>query len=511
MKNRFLYITLIIGGIFQLMFTSCKDSEDIIDNSVIISTRSISFPAAGNYPVSIFVTSDGPWKCDTPEWLTVTPPFGNAGRTEAFVEAAENYTDGILNKPREYTLKFTTPDIFGSYEVYVNQAGDKFRGIEPIELASLKGLEDDEAVYLKDLIVYSVTTNNLVVTDGQNFAYIKNASADIGDKIEILGSKFEEDNQPYVDASKLTVTGSCLLPDFEITDITNSADNFAFDGFVLVKAKGIYNGSMIKLEGQTNNLQIVDVANNIHLDDYKGHIVEIKGICTAKSVPVIKLIATEITDLGLNETIYFNEDFEWFNPWVGAYQKDGKNVSDNVGDKMYSGGYNPQAQTVKNSDGKSVWDILLSKGYEFASTKEAQAKKCLCLGVNYLKMGLTTYTVSMKLPKMPAAGDGVDNVHIQFDWTPVGIEGLIWDYPEIVVIVENDGKETQYPVPSPDLTDGESEYKWFRVDLEIKETITKDTRITIRNVDQDFPQTREEKGKRRYFIDNIKLYKPKDE
>ena len=153
----------------------------------------------------------------------------------------------------------------------------------------------------------------------------------------------------------------------------------------------------------------------------------------------------------------------------------------------------------------------MSKGYEFASTKEAQAKKCLCLGVNYLKMGLTTYTVSMKLPKMPAAGDGVDNVHIQFDWTPVGIEGLIWDYPEIVVIVENDGKETQYPVPSPDLTDGESEYKWFRVDLEIKETITKDTRITIRNVDQDFPQTREEKGKRRYFIDNIKLYKPKDE
>ncbi len=511
MRNKLLYIIFLVGIFSQAILTSCNDKDGIIDNSVIISTRSISFPASGSYPVSIYVTSDGPWRCETPEWLAVTPPSGNAGRTEAFVEATENYTDGIMNQPREYTLKFTTQDIFGSYEVSVSQAGDKFRGIEPIGIADLKDLEDNDAVYLKDMIVYTVTANNLVVTDGLKFVYIKNASAFVGDKVDILGSKFEEDAQPYVDASKLTVTGSDQLPNFEIEDITQSADSFELNDLRLVKATGIYNGSLVKLDGQSNNLQIIDFAEDIKLDEFKGHIVEVSGICTAKASPVIKLIAAEIKDLGLNETIYFNEDFEWFHPWVAAYQKDGKNVSDNVGDKLYSGGYNPQAQTVKNSDGKSVWDILLSKGFEFASTKEAQAKKCLCLGVNYLKMGLTTYTVSMKLPKMPAVGDGVNNVRIQFDWTPVGIEGLKWDYPEIVVIVENDGKETQYPVPSPDLTDGESEYKWFRVDFELDETITKDTRITIRNVDQDFPQTREEKGKRRYFIDNIKLYKPKDE
>lgn len=218
--------------------------------------------------------------------------------------------------------------------------------------------------------------------------------------------------------------------------------------------------------------------------------------------------------------VLFQEDFDWLatETNISTYQKDGKNVSNNVGDKVYKGPYNPQVQTIKNNDGtKSVWDMLTDKGYNMYSTNETQAKKSVGLAQNYLKMAITTYTASLVLPAMPAAGEGMNNVRISFDWTPMTDGGLaIWDETLIAVEVTNGDKKTYFPIASVNKVNGfvegsETEvldpYKWYNVDMALEGcVINKDTRIALRNADPDFPQTATTGQKKRWFLDNIKVY-----
>lgn len=509
-------VALICG----VSLTSCKDEESTVANAVIVSTRAIEFPASGTVPVTVNVTSDGDWHVETPDWLTVTPSTGVAGRTEVTIEVADNLKDGTPYRPRKYALKFMGEKSLSAFQVTVQQAGNKYRDLEPISIDEVAGLEDDEAALLNGLTVYSNTEKGIVATDGTQLIYVTNADVDNGKKVDVMGSKFEADGFAYLVGETVTDQGAGTMPAFTAEDITDKLDSYKADKQTIVKATGAYDGTILKVAGQTNDVQITDADKAYNLSSLKGHQLEVTGLYAGTASPVAKIIATEIKDLGLNETIYFADDFEWFGTEtnINTYVSGGKNVSDNVGDNMLSGAYNPKSTTIKNPDGESVWDLLIKRGYQMESTSTSKAKDAVGCARNYIKMSITTYTAKLILPKMADAGDGTEGVRLSFDWTPMTDGGkAIWDKTEIVVEVTTDGVTTQFPIDTATkedgLTDGvaKTPYEWINVDILLEGVkINKDSRIALRNADPDFPQTKVTGEKKRWFLDNIKVYKPKN-
>lgn len=513
---------MVVGILCGLSLTSCKEEESGVANAVIASTHAITFPIEDPAPVAIEVVSDGTWHCDAPDWITVTPSTGEAGKTEVIISVPENTRGGAPDLPRKYTLKFMGEKSLSASDVLITQLGDKYRDLAPISITELDGLDEDAAVMLSGVTVYSATEKNIVVTDGTNFAYVKNVTASKGDKVELSGSKFDADKLPYINGETLTVQGTGTLPTLTATDITDKLDSYKSDKLTVVKVTGAFDGTNIKVKGMNNSVAIVDCTNDFKAADYIGHQVEMTGVYQGTAAPVVKLIATEVVDLGLNEVVLFQDDFEWFlETNILTYESSGKKTSDNVGDDMYSGAYNPKSTTLKTPEGKTVWDMLLERGYNMYSTDEAQAKSSVGCAKCYIKMAVTTYTAKLSLPKMADAGDGMEDVHISFDWTPMTDGGkAVWDQTEICIEVENNGQVTTIAIPMVDKQDGWvggnkdngalTPYEWVRVDVVSPVPVTKDTRISLRNADPNYPQTQVTGAKQRWFLDNIKVYKPND-
>lgn len=505
-----------------LSLTSCKDEESSVANAVIVSTRAIEFPNANAVPVTVNVTSDGDWHVDAPEWLIVSPSTGVAGRTEVTIEAVDNIKTGAPDRPRKYALKFMGEKSLSAFQVTVQQAGDKYRDLEPITIDELAALEDDEAAMLGGVTVYANTESGIVVTDGTQLAYVTKSEVENGKKVDVVGSKFEADGFAYLVGESVKEQGAGTMPTFTAEDITGKLDKYKSAKQVIVKATGAFDGAIVNVEGQTNNVQVIDADKALNIAQYKGHQIEVTGVYSGTAAPVVKVIATAVKDLGLNETILFQDDFDWLSAEtnIDTYESGGKPVSDNVGDKMLKGAYNPQSTTLKNPDGESVWDLLIKRGYNMYSTTESQAKKSIGCAKYYIKMAVTTYTAKLELPKMPEAGDGMEGVRLSFDWTPMTDGGnAIWDQTEIAVEVTTNGKTTYIPIDGVAKQDGfvegstsqpKTPYEWVRVDILLDGlTINKDTRIALRNADPDYPQTAVTGQKKRWFVDNIKVYKPK--
>ena len=183
-------------------------------------------------------------------------------------------------------------------------------------------------------------------------------------------------------------------------------------------------------------------------------------------------------NISAEEIVLFTEDFEWFstdtniNSYVSA---EGVEVSDNVGNKIYKGAYNPFSTIIKSPDGLSVWDLLIKKGYNVYSTDEKQAKRNISCAKNYLKIGTMGYTAALALPPMEAAGDGVKNVHLSFDWTPMTDGGkAIWDKTTIVAEVMNGTNIKLIPIEPINKIDSlinnveaKDPYQWYRVDKDL--------------------------------------------
>lgn len=232
----------------------------------------------------------------------------------------------------------------------------------------------------------------------------------------------------------------------------------------------------------------------------------------------IALVAAAVPAIAQDETVYFNDDFEWLATETNILtytNASGQLCTDNVGGNMKSGAYNPQSTTIKNPDGETVWDLLLKKGYNMESTSETQAKKSIGLAKCYIKMSVTTYTAALTLPAMPTLGDGKENVVLQFDWTPMTDGGKgVWDDVEVAVVVKTGSETKTFKVEKVAKTNGLNEegtlldpYKWTTVKLPLDGiTVNKDTRITLRNADPNFPETATTGAKMRWFVDNIKVY-----
>ena len=197
---------------------------------------------------------------------------------------------------------------------------------------------------------------------------------------------------------------------------------------------------------------------------------------------------------------YFADDFEWLEPW--SSQKP-------AGQTIESNDVKATAQQLATNkvDGVSTYDALLAKGYDFVNTNSPDKDPRLAsaqtyLQRNYLKMGLTGYYSGIVLPALKNVPAGA-NINLSFDASSMRQGDGKWDETKLVVIVANGDDVKKYPVELPHPADGEA-FQWYPISVALDgAVVTKDTKITIRNADEQWPT--ETATTFRWFIDNISL------
>jgi len=223
------------------------------------------------------------------------------------------------------------------------------------------------------------------------------------------------------------------------------------------------------------------------------------------------LAAAASLSMAAQETVYFQDDFEWLEPW-SSQKPAGNTIAENNADATAQ-----QLGTNKVTiDGQEVstYDALLFKGYEFpvscAPTKDPRKPAAQSyLQRNYLKFGLTDYFTGITLPKLEKVPAEGEEITLSFDWCSQrrgNSETAIWDPTALVVIVKNGDTEKQYLAPTHKFEAG-SDYEWINAVVSLKDAeINGETRITIRNIDEQWPGNKaDDTDKSRWFIDNIKL------
>lgn len=219
-------------------------------------------------------------------------------------------------------------------------------------------------------------------------------------------------------------------------------------------------------------------------------------------------VAIGAAALGANaQKVYFTEDFEWLAPWCAV--GDGTNfpAADIVGCNQES---TVQPQITKSAvDGVTAEQALLDRGYSLMRYDKngPNAKECIYIQSNYLKLGKTGFQGELILPAMEELGEGVERTVLSFDWYPQrqgsfdARETGVFDPTELVVIVANGTTETQFPVPAHPLQTGD-DARWIRAEISLEGALlNKESRIHIRNIDSQLKSTKA----LRWHIDNITL------
>lgn len=503
MKKISFYIMALFAclGVF---LNSCQD-ENTLSRAVLASADQLNFEAQSAGVKIIRITSDADWVVDAPEWVTVSPSKGQAGQTEVEISVSDNMRGGAPDNPRKATVIFKGRNSWSEAPVVVRQDGDKFRDLKGSSIDDLESAPEETTLRIENATVVCLTANGFVATDGNKYFYTKQPAMmpAVGDKVIVEGDKYKETTGlSYISGVHVIADGAGTIPTAEPTDITAGLDKVNFTSRNYVKVSGAYDGSSLKVNGAACQVYFEDPAEALKVSEYTGHKIAIIGYFAGMASPVVKIIPSEIQDLGINETVYFSENFEWLEPWCAV--GDGKTPADDiVGTDQGATG---QPQISKSIvDGVTAEKALLVKGYEFMRYDKngPNAGECIYLQKNYLKFGKTGFQGSMTLPAMESLGDGVEGATLAFDWYSQRQGSGVFDPTEIVVIVNEGGVETQFAVPALNFESG-AVAKWTRAKIKLDGVkLTKNTRITIRNVDSQLTSAKA----LRWHIDNIILSK----
>lgn len=197
------------------------------------------------------------------------------------------------------------------------------------------------------------------------------------------------------------------------------------------------------------------------------------------------------------QTVYFEEDFEWLEPWTTAL-----NAGDNVGND--DPGANAPQIVKAAEDGTSALDEALSRGYEFVRYNNAEPTtgECIYTQKNYLKMGKTGFHAGILLPALTDLPDDAANLHLSYVWCPQRQGSGKIDPITLVVVIYNGEEETVLEGGTHEWENGHV-LEWIPTDIDLSGvTVNKDSRILIRNNDAQMVAS----TANRWFIDNIKVY-----
>ncbi len=506
MKKLNIYIFALLG-ILGCTLAACDDDDVTVAKAVLASAPSLTFEGVSAQPQSILVYADADWYSEAPDYVTISPATGHGGTTEVTITMADNLRDGALDNPRQIDVLFRGTTKKSIATVTLFQLGDTYRGVADYSVFEVAMAPDKTAMVMPGMTVEEVLSNGFVASDATGSIYVMGKLENVakGAQGTVKGIKSSDDaGYAYVQGELFEANGTTEVAPGEPEDITSNFGSYSSDEIKYITVVGHVEGSNILVEGQSGNMIILDAVEGVNVSEYANHMVKLTGYYAGKTKDTHRVFATAIEDMGMYQVVYWSEDFEWLEPWT-SQKPAGQTVETN----------NPDATAQQLStnkvliDGKDVttYEALLAQGYEFpvtchSSRSPRQPQAQIYLQRNYLKFGLTGFYSGITLKPIetvPAGG----HVIMAFDWCSQRQGTGVWDGTKLVVVVKNGDNEVQFEVPEHKYVKGGA-YYWTnaRIDLgTIK--IDKNTKITIRNCDEQWPG--DSNGALRWFLDNIKI------
>lgn len=504
MNTKNIFLAALVA-IFGLAFTACSDDDTPQAKAVLCEVFQMNFvPEAQSQELRI--AADGEWHLvAATDWVTVTPDHGNGAGTVT-VSVTANYENGIMQRPRrgEFTVKGGTK--LSEFTVVVLQSGDKYLGVPDYVIDELAITPDDTPVVMPDLTVLAITSNNVIVTDGTNRMFIEGVpeGVKVGDKGMFKGYKHTDGvGNCYIDGDEYYFAETAPAAVETPEDVTANFKDFDATGLKYVKVSGHIDNGRLFIEENPESLTFIDSPEGTDFTELQNHTVDVVGYTAGRQGNSVRCYATSIEVTGMYQVVYWREDFEWLEPW-SSLTPAGQTIEHNNNDET------AQQLGTNKVDGVSTYDALLARGYKFvvcchesksARTPQQQAY----IQRNYLKFGLTAYYTGIVLPPIENIPEGA-HVMLSMDLSSMRQSSGNWDKTDLVLIVKNGEDAVQFEVPnfySHMVKDAPFEWTNRKMDLgTIK--INKDTEITIRNADHQWPSA--DAGAYRWFVDNIRFY-----
>ena len=475
-KNLYRSALVAVAGVLAL--TSCQPEESPLSRAIMTSVSGLQFAATGAEPQTITVYADAEWTVEAPEWVTVDVINGN--RTmDVTVSVGDNLRDGALDNPKKDTIVFKGYNLLAQAYVIVTQDGDKYRGIVPATISEVLSMKDEEVVVLDDVAVVAISSNGFVVNDGNESVFVScTEPVTVGDCVDVWGSKGTMNGVPAVticDDFKIERNFAVVYP--LVNDITATIDTYAPSKLEYVELAGSLDGVNVLVEGATKVGALL-AHSSVDLAALNGHNLIVRGFSFGATASLVNIIPVEIEDLGVNEIIYFTDNFDWVADLA---------ASCGAGDSMGVNGDDSAKNAYTAVEGFA--DLLASQGYEdlFPSSKT------IYLQTNYLKFSKGSNVNGIRFPAVSYGG--TTNVVLTFDWgVHVGSGGQ--DATELQIEIEGNGT-----VDVETFTHTAGEWEWQTETVTIS-GIDDNSRIVLK------PTTfvgEVSSGYYRWYLDNIKI------
>ena len=514
-KNLYRSALAVVAGAVAL--TSCQPEESPLSRAILTSVSGLQFAAQNAEPQTITVYADAEWTVEAPEWVTVDKTEGN--RTmDVTISVADNMRDGALDNPKKDTIIFRGYNLLAHAYVIVSQDGDKYRGVVPSTIADVLKMKDEDVVVLDDVAVVAVSSNGFVVNDGNESVFVLSSeTVTVGDCVDVWGSKGTMNEVPAVticDNLKIERNFAVVYP--VVNDITASIDTYAPAKLEYVELTGSLEGVNVKVEGATRVGALL-AHSSFDLAAVNGHNVTVKGFSFGATASLVNIIPVEIVDLGVNEIIYFADDFEWFADLA---------LTEGAGDAVGTDDPGTTAPNVwKMGTSADFFSRFNERGYQYLYSKvgmtefepgpaqEPNSKVgkdgSLYIQSNYLKFGQTSYSGALRLPALSAI-QGAANVQIEFDWCwqvtgaykpdlmTLSVDATVGQFADTAGPTSAALESTQSTV------DGDSHIVWQHVVI-VLNGATAETVLTIRPTNADPDVQNPVRHQNRWYLDNIEI------
>ena len=483
------------------LVSGCNDDDDNASKAkaVLASANSLTFDGLEATPQIITVYSDARWEAEAPEWITVSPATGE-GITEVTVCVIDNLREGALDNPRKAELVFKGATLASRSAVVVSQRGDNYRDCTQYTPDKVYEVADETYMVFTDALVISKTSEGYILSDDNcsDYIYLKSKQqAQAGDKVTVKAQKMSDSQKmAYLEAEEMTVNSSNnTINRAEATDITADIDTYTSTKRDYVAVEGVLAGKTITVADAKYAITLADVPASVNLSDLEGHTIKAFGYFAGVAAPYVRIYLESVTDLGEAQVIYWSEDFEWLAPFAQA---------SGAGRTVETDDLNATApQIVKASaNSTTALEYAESVGYEFLRVTTKTAGECIYIQENYLKFGKTSYQAGIVLPAIKTVPADASGVLLEFDWCPMRQGSGKIDPVDLIVIIKNGSDETTLTVPTHNWPNGHV-LEWIKATISLDGIkIDKDTRITIRQIDEQWPAA----TANRWFLDNIRIY-----
>ena len=514
-KNLYRSALAVVAGAVAL--TSCQPEESPLSRAILTSVSGLQFAAQNAEPQTITVYADAEWTVEAPEWVTVDKTEGN--RTmDVTISVADNMRDGALDNPKKDTIIFRGYNLLAHAYVIVSQDGDKYRGVVPSTIADVLKMKDEDVVVLDDVAVVAVSSNGFVVNDGNESVFVLSSeTVTVGDCVDVWGSKGTMNEVPAVTiCDNLKIERNCAVVYPLVNDITASIDTYAPAKLEYVELTGSLEGANVTVEGAVRVGALL-AHSSFDLAAINGHNVTVRGFSFGATASLVNIIPVEIVDLGVNEIIYFADDFEWFADLA---------LTEGAGDAVGTDDPSATAPNVwKMGTSADFFSRFNERGYQYLYSKvgvtefepgpaqEPNSKVgkdgSLYIQSNYLKFGQTSYSGALRLPALSAI-QGAANVQIEFDWCwqvtgaykpdlmTLSVDATVGQFADTAGPTSAALESTQSTV------DGDSHIVWQHVVI-VLNGATAETVLTIRPTNADPDVQNPVRHQNRWYLDNIKI------